>query len=377
MHRALGTGIAGAASAPTRRPRSTGGSHWADTRLRIAHLAPVIERVPPVGYGGIELVVHLLVEAQVRAGHSVTLFASGDSQTSGTLTSVVDRADRTSSPGQSETRNLRNALACFRAAGSFDVIHNHLIPEGLALADLSHVPVVTTNHRALNADIDPLYRDHRWWHVSPSQSSAATFPANRSAGVIRHGVNVLSYPFRRTAGSYLLFLGRMAPEKGPARAIDVARRMGRRLVMAGKIGEYQTYWDAEVRPLVDGRDVIYVGEAGPADKRELLANAEALLFPISWDEPFGLVMVEAMACGTPVLALDAGSAAEIVEPGVTGFVAQSLDELAEVVEWLPLLDRRRIRRIATERFGVARMAREYEALYRRIIEGRAPALATA
>jgi glycosyltransferase involved in cell wall biosynthesis len=345
-----------------------------DRPLRIAHLAPVVERVPPITYGGIELVVHLLVEAQVRAGHQVTLFASGDSVTSATLVGVVEQAMRTDPSAKGEARNVRNALACFSRAASFDVIHNHLIPEGLALGQLSEVPVVTTNHRAMNPGIASFYRDHRWWHVSASRASEATFPRHNSAGVIYHGIDVRSYPFRREAGSYLLFLGRMSPDKGPAMAIEVARRTGRPLLMAGKIGEYRSYWESDVRPLVDGRHVVYIGEVGPADKRVLLAHAEALLFPISWKEPFGLVMVEAMACGTPVVALHAGSVPEVIEPGVTGFVANAMNELAEAVEWVSLLDRRQIRKVTEQRFDAGRMAADYERLYRDVLTARGRAL---
>jgi glycosyltransferase involved in cell wall biosynthesis len=353
--------------------------------MRIAHLAPLYERVPPRTYGGTELVVHLLVEAQVRAGHDVSLFASGDSITSARLVSVVPRPRRagTESPGE-QTRHLLNALACYREAHRFDVIHNHAVPEGLALAQLSATPVVTTNHLVMTDALRPLYADLPWYHVSASWASAKGFPRHNSAGVVYHGIDLDSYPFTDRHGGYLLFLGRMGVEKGPDRAIEVARRTGRRLLLAGKIGEVdRPYWTRDVEPKIDGSRISYVGEVGPDDKRRLLMGAEALLFPIAWPEPFGLVMVEAMACGTPVLALGAGSVSEIVAHGETGFVVDTVDQLVEVVRMVPMLSREAARRRAEARFSARRMADEYEALYRsmigrrltqRLVVGRAGAL---
>jgi glycosyltransferase involved in cell wall biosynthesis len=294
--------------------------------MRIAQLAPTYERVPPTTYGGTELVVALITDELVRRGHDVTLYASGDSETSAELRSVTPRAVRYGEVADgvrhAEYFQLVNAQRCFvdAAAGEFDVIHNHAGIEGLVLGATSRTPVLTTNHNPYLAQTQRVWDAYPWAHNSLSEASAATFPARGAVQPILHGIDVETFPFGEQPGGDLLFLGRFSPEKGAVGAIEAAKRSGRRLLLAGKADAVDLPHFAEaIEPLIDGDQIRYVGEADATQKRQLLADARALLFPIEWDEPFGLVMIEAMACGTPVLGLRRASVPEVVEPGVTGW----------------------------------------------------------
>jgi glycosyltransferase involved in cell wall biosynthesis len=347
------------------------------TGVRIAQLAPTYERVPPRGYGGTELVVHLLTEELVRRGHEVTLFATGDSTTSARLVSLVDRAHRYGdSDGirHPEYVHLANAQACFEAAaaGDFDIVHNHAGIEGLVLGATSETPVLTTCHQAWEPAASEVWRRYPWFHHAVSFASSVTFPRDGQLPPVHHGIDVGSFSHDLRSDGYLLFLGRMSPDKDPATAIQVARGTGRRLVLAGKIDAADRTWaEREVLPLVDADRVRYVGEADGATKRELLARADALLFPIRWIEPFGLVMIEALASGTPVIGFREASVPEIIEDGVTGFVVQDADEMARAVGRLREIDRARCRRAAEERFTVERMTDDYEDRYATAIESTA------
>jgi glycosyltransferase involved in cell wall biosynthesis len=337
--------------------------------MRIAQLAPTYERVPPATYGGTELVVHLLTEELVRRGHQVTLFASGDSETSGRLRSVTPGPIRYGAPGpvrHPEHIQLANAQACFleAAAGGFDLVHNHAGIEGLVLAATSATPVLTTNHNAYAPETASVWAAYPWRHVALSAASARTFPERGALEPVLNGIDVESFPFNDQATDELLFLGRFSPEKGPDRAIAAARAAGRRIVLAGKVDVVdRDFFDRAVAPLLDGRQVRFVGEVDGPGKRELLSRAAALLFPIQWEEPFGLVVVEALACGTPVVAFDRGGVREIIEHGETGFVVDDVAAMAEAIRHVDALSRRRCRRAADERFDVARMVDEYEARY--------------
>jgi glycosyltransferase involved in cell wall biosynthesis len=344
--------------------------------MRIAQLAPTYERVPPRTYGGTELIVHLGTEGLVARGHDVTLFATGDSLTSARLESVADEPQRygeASGEGlaHAEYLQLANAQAAFRAAadGRFDLVHNHAGIEGLVLAAASRTPVVSTMHNPFVAATRPIWDACPWFHHAVSRASAATFPLRGALPAIHHGIDVDTFRFApRTDGEYLLFLGRFSPGKGADRAIAAARAAGRRLILAGKVDPVDAErYRTTIEPLIDGDQVRYVGEADAERKRELLSGADALLFPIEWDEPFGLVMVEALSSGTPVIGFRRASVPEVVEDGVTGFVVDDVDGMADAIGRLGELDRGACRAAAEERFTVDRMVGDVEAMYARIL----------
>jgi glycosyltransferase involved in cell wall biosynthesis len=344
--------------------------------MRIAQLAPTYERVPPPAYGGTENVVHLLTEELVRRGHDVTLYASGDSRTSARLRSVTPHAVRYGSAvgtfRHAEYLQLANAQACFldAAAGEFDIVHNHAGIEGLVLGATSRTPVLSTNHNPFVPETQPIWDAYPWAHHAISAASAATFPIRGSLPPIHHGINVGGFPFAATPEreGYLVFLGRFMPEKGSAQAIQAARLSGRRLILAGKIDHNDAdFFSSHIEPEIDDDQIRYIGEADPDTKRRLLGGATALLFPITWDEPFGLVMIEALACGTPVIGFRRSSVPEVVEDGVTGFVVDDLDGMAGAIRRVGQLDRRACRAAAEQRFDVTRMADDYERHYQAVI----------
>jgi glycosyltransferase involved in cell wall biosynthesis len=343
--------------------------------MRIAQLAPTYERVPPAAYGGTEHIVHLLTEELVRLGHDVTLFASGDSETAARLRSVTPHAVRygDSSNGlrHAEYLQLANAQACFLEAseGAFDIVHNHAGIEGLALAASSRTPVLTTNHNPFVPEVQSIWDAYPWTHHALSEASAANFPTRGALPPIHHGIDVDSFRFGERPEGYLLFLGRFSPEKGGARAIAAARAAGRRLVLAGKVDTADVdHFATAIEPYVDGDRIRYVGEADFATKRQLLARADALLFPIDWNEPFGLVMIEALASGTPVIGLRRASVPEVIEDGVTGFVVDDVDSMVAAIGRLGEIERRVCRGQAERRFNVGRMVDDYERHFETVIE---------
>jgi glycosyltransferase involved in cell wall biosynthesis len=272
-----------------------------------------------------------------------------------------------------EYLQLANAQACFldAEAGEFDLVHNHAGIEGLVLAATSRTPVLTTNHTAFLPQVQPVWDAYPWAHHSLSAASTATFPSRGALPPIHNGVDVASFPFveRPADDPYLVFLGRFMPEKGSAQAIEAARRSGRRLILAGKVDRNDAdYFTGHVEPEIDDEQIMYVGEADPESKRRLLSGAEALLFPINWDEPFGLVMIEALACGTPVIGLRRASVPEVVEDTVTGFVVDDVDGMVEAIDRIGEIDRRRCREAAERRFDADRMVDDYERHYLQVIE---------
>jgi len=345
--------------------------------MRIAQLAPTYERVPPRTYGGTELIVHLITEELVARGHDVTLFASGDSLTNATLRSVTDApmrygvADDTGL-GHAEYLQLANAQAAFLAAaeGSFDLVHNHAGIEGLVLAADSRTPVISTMHNPFAAQTQPIWDAYPWFHHAVSIASAATFPTRGALPPIHHGIDVASFAFEPSpTNGYLLFLGRFSKGKGADRAVEAARRAGRRLILAGKIDVADAdHVRATIEPLFDDRQIRYIGEVDGDVKRDLLAGADALLFPIEWDEPFGLVMVEALSSGTPVIGFRRASVPEVVEDGLTGFVVDDLDGMVEAIARIDAIDRRACRLAAESRFTVRRMVDDVEAMYRSVLD---------
>jgi glycosyltransferase involved in cell wall biosynthesis len=337
--------------------------------MKIAQIAPLAESVPPRLYGGTERVVSYLTEELVRLGHDVTLFASGDSQTTARLVACAPRALRLDPNVLDPVPHHVLMMERVRSrAHEFDVLHFHV--------DYVHLPLfrpharkcVTTLHGRLDLpDIAPLYREFREMPlVSISDAQRKPLPFAQWAGTVYHGLAEPVCPFNPAPrGNYLAFLGRMSPEKGIERAIEIARRSGRRLRIAAKIDpSEEDYYQSRVAPLLSDPLVDFIGEVGEAEKPGLLGNAAALLFPINWPEPFGLAMIEAMSCGTPVIAWPNGSVPEIVEHGVTGLIVRSVEEAVRAVNELPRLDRASVRRRFEERFSASRMARDYLAVYR-------------
>ena len=338
--------------------------------MRIAQLAPTYERVPPAAYGGTELIVHLLTEELVRRGHEVTLFASGDSQTTARLRSVTPApfryGDMVDGLRHAEYLQLANAQQAFLEAadGAFDIVHSHAGIEGLVLAASSRTPVLMTNHNPFVPMTQPIWDAYPWAHHAVTAASALTFPRRGALPPIHHGIDVASFSFGPQAEGYLLFLGRFTPDKGAGRAIEAAHLTGRPLVLAGKVDAVDTdYFSHEIAPAIDGDRIRYVGEAAADDKRRLLAGADALLFPIEWDEPFGLVMIEALASGTPVVGFRRASVPEVVDDGLTGFVVDDVAGMATAIDRLTEIDRHACRREAERRFSVERMVDDYVGHY--------------
>jgi glycosyltransferase involved in cell wall biosynthesis len=346
--------------------------------MRIAQVAPPFESVPPTRYGGTERVVSILTEELFRRGHDVTLFASGDSVTSARLVPTVDSALWC-------LDEVRDALPywaitlgeAYRRArdGEFDVVHTHLDFQAFACAELVQTPTVTTLHGRLDLpDLSRLYaRFPEAGVISISDSQRAPIPDARWLGTVYNAVDIPSLPFSAEGGEYLAYLGRISPEKGLDRAITVAKLAGLPLKVAARMPLKDTsnpviradweYYEGAIKPLLKSGHVELIGEIGDAEKPELLCNALALLFPIDWPEPFGLVMAEALACGTPVVARRRGSVPEIVTHGVTGFVGETDEELAQLCRAVHTIDRRTCRLEAERRFTPEVMARGYEAIY--------------
>ena len=346
--------------------------------MKIAQVAPLAESVPPRLYGGTERVVFHLTEELVRLGHEVTLFASADSRTSARLVACAPRALRLD-PGVRDAlpHHLLMMDRVRRQAHQFDVLHFHV--------EHVHLPVfrpiarrtVTTLHGRLDLpDLPPLYREFDDMPlVSISDAQRRPLPHADWAGTVYHGLPPSAFAFNAAPrGDYLAFLGRASPEKGLDRAIEIARRAGMRLRIAAKVDRAdEAYWRERLVPLLADPAIEYLGEVDDGSKPELLGNAAALLFPIDWPEPFGLAMIEAMACGTPVIGWANGSVPEVVEPRVTGFVVRSIDEAVAAAHAAPGLERARIRSRFEERFSATRMAHDYLAVYRRLQPARAAA----
>lgn len=341
--------------------------------MRIALIAPLYESVPPRLYGGTERVVAQLAQGLTAAGIETTVFASGDSQVSGRLVPVVPEALRLSEDGIQDPAALHLALLATvaRQAREFDLIHNHHDYWMLPLTGLTDVPVVTTLHGKLGL-MEPALAFRAWpkaRYISISHAQRQPMPDLPWVRTIHHGLDYTHLPFRGQTGKYLAFLGRITRDKGPAEAIRMAQLSGVPLKIAAKIEGpgTQEYFDAEVKPHIDGKNVEFIGEISDREKGEFLGDALALAFPIDWPEPFGLVMIEAMACGTPVLARPRGSVPEVVQDGVTGFIRESVDELAQCVHRLPEISRAACRTHVERRFSLARMTEETIDVYQQLI----------
>lgn len=339
--------------------------------MRIAQVAPLFESVPPALYGGTERVVSYLTEELVRRGHHVTLFASGDSQTGAKLVSVVPQSLRQGRWRDPLPAQMIQLAEVFERASEFDLIHCHVDYLAFPFGRLVTTPTLHTMHGRLDL---PLLRPvlQRFAGTTlVSISDAQRQPLHdlplHWAGTVHHGLPLERYPFSPRGGHYLAFLGRLSPEKRPDLAVAVALRTGLPLKIAAKVDPAdQEYYEREIVPLLDHPLVEFVGEIGDRDKPAFLGNALALLFPIDWPEPFGLAMIEAMACGTPVIARPCGAAPEIVVPGLSGFLVDTLDEMVEAVKQGDRIDRTGCRRYAAAHFSLERMTDGYEAIYRQL-----------
>ncbi|RJP76937.1 MAG: glycosyltransferase family 4 protein [Candidatus Zixiibacteriota bacterium] len=337
----------------------------------IAQVAPLYESVPPKLYGGTERVVSYLTEELVRQGHNVVLYASGDSVTSADLVACSPQALRLDS-------DCRDMMAphilmiekVFQNAPLFDIIHFHIDYLHYPISRRTGIPQVTTLHGRLDLpELERLYREYTDMPViSISDSQTKPLPWANWQGTIHHGLPHDLVRFHEWPGDYLAVLGRISPEKRVDRAIAAARQTGLPLKIAAKVDKAdEEYFKAEIKPLLDDPSVEYVGEIGEADKDAFLGGARALLFLIDWPEPFGLVMIEALAAGTPVIAYPHGSVPEIIEEGRTGFLVSSLEETVRAIHRLPEIRRRDCRQAFEERFSVERMARDYLAIYEQVI----------
>jgi glycosyltransferase involved in cell wall biosynthesis len=340
--------------------------------MRIAQVAPLFESVPPKLYGGTERVVSYLTEELVRRGHEVTLFASGDSRTSGRLVAACPKALwRDETCRETLPHHVRMLELVYREADRFDVIHFHCDYVHFPLVRRIPCPTVSILHGMIHApDLEPLLREYSDVPlVSISNDQRRPAPWANWLGTVYHGLPIDLHTFRDRPGDYLAFLGRASPEKGLDHAIQIARKAGVNLKAAIKIyPEEVQYFKDVLEPLVRSSPSIeLIGEVGGAEKDEFLGNAAAVLFPITWPEPFGLVMIESLACGTPVIAFRRGSVPEVIEHGVTGFVVDTVEEAAAAVARIAELSRRTCRQQFERRFNAAGMAEDYLEVYRRLI----------
>lgn len=336
--------------------------------MKIAQIAPLWERVPPFRYGGIELIVSLLTDELVRRGHEVTLFASGDSITTAKLVSVHEQALRLDpsikEPGLYEQMMLTEV---YTNAHHFDIIHSHVGCAALPYTSFVKTPTVHTMHGIFTPDNEKMFRRFAWQpFISISEAQREPRLGLNYVRTVYNGIDTSIYPFvaKPSQPAYLAFVGRISPEKGPIEAIKIARGSGIPLKMAGKVDAVdREYYQEQVEPLIDGDQIQYLGEVSQEEKVQLLGGATATLFPITWREPFGLVMIESMATGTPVIGMGLGSVPEVIAHEKTGFVCYSLETMIEAVPAVTKLDRQTCRDYVLNRFSVEAMTSEYEKVF--------------
>lgn len=340
--------------------------------MKIAQVAPLYESVPPKTYGGTERIVSYLTEALVKLGHDVTLYASGDSETTARLRALCRRAirlDPTSIDPVADHVLLAERI--FQESREFDFIHSHMDYLAFPILRRLHTPHATTLHGRLDIpNLGNLYREFDEIPVvSISNNQRQPLSWAHWVGTVYHGLPDDLFVPREEAGKYLAFLGRISPEKRVDRAIFIAREAGIPLKIAAKVDKVdQEYFEAVIKPLLNDGNTEYIGEIGGTEKNDFLANAHALMFPIDWPEPFGLVMIEAMACGTPVIAFLQGSVPEVIDHGVTGFVVKTTEEAVDAVKKISGLSRLKCRKTFEAKFTARRMAVDYVKIYQRLID---------
>lgn len=336
--------------------------------MRIAQIAPLCERVPPPAYGGTELIVSLLTEELVRRGHEVTLFASGDSQTIAHLEPSCPKALRESDPAEFSLYQRLQLNRVFTQTAEFDLIHSHVGEVVFPYVNLIKTPTIHTVHGIIPSHIEHLWRASSQQNfISISNSQRRGDLQLNYVATVYNGIDTNRYSFHPQPNNppYLAFLGRMSPEKGPHLAIEIARRTGWHLKMAGKIDPVdREFFESQIKPQIDGKQIEFLGEFNHQEKCPLLGGAVATLFPITWNEPFGLVMAESMAVGTPVIAIAMGSTPEVIEDGKTGFLCHSVDECIAALDRIGEIDRVTCRDRVVAKFSVERMIDDYEAVYR-------------
>lgn len=343
--------------------------------MRIAQVAPLWERVPPPAYGGIELIVGMLCEELVRRGHEVTLFASGDSITSAKLESVHPQALRLDTTiKEYGIYEMLQLGWVYERAKEFDVIHSHMGCAALPYANLVKTPTVHTLHGTFSPDNEKLFfKERHQPYVSISESQREPRLNLNYVATVYNGIDTDIYEFHPAPQQppYLAFLGRMSPEKGPHLAIEIAKRSGWHLKMAGKVDPVdREYFRTEIEPHIDGKQIEYLGEANHVQKNLLMGQAVATLFPITWREPFGLVSIESMAAGTPVIAIALGATPEIIVHGKTGFLCSNVEECIAAIAPATQLSRYACREYVANKFNAQGMTEGYEAVYRQILSGR-------
>lgn len=336
-------------------------------------MAPIVERVPPKKYGGTERVVHALTEELVRRGHDVTLFASGDSETSAKLESVYPRSLREGKVkdlyGTNNWTMLNIGLA-YEMQDEFDIIHDHTAPLCLPTANIATTPTVVTMHGAFSRENRKLFQTLRGAHVvTISNSQVYAAPGMNHAGTVYNGLPMDDYPFDDTPENYLLYVGRISLEKGVHFAIDVAQALDMPLIIAAKLEPHdEPYYRQYIQPMLSER-IQWIGEVNADERNKLMTKAKCFLHPLTWREPFGLTLIEAMACGCPVVAFDKGSIPEVIKTGVTGHVVQDLESMIDAVDAIGEIDRAACRAHVLENFNERKMADGYEAVYTKILEG--------
>jgi glycosyltransferase involved in cell wall biosynthesis len=341
--------------------------------MKIAQISPLLERVPPLAYGGTELIVSLLTDELVRRGHEVTLFASGDSQTLAHLEPSCPKALREAqtTPAEIPAYQRLQLNRVFTQAEEFDVIHSHVGEMTFPYASLVKTPTLHTVHGIIHSHLKQLWLDARKQNfISISNSQRRKDPQLNYVATVYNGIDTNKYPFHPEPDNppYLAFLGRMSPEKGPHLAISIAKRTGWHLKMAGKIDAVdREFFEEQVKPQIDGEQIEFLGEFNHQQKCPLMGGAVATLFPITWSEPFGLVMAESMALGTPVIAIAMGSTPEVIENGKTGFLGNNVDECIHALDRIGEIDRVACREHVVAKFSVERMVDRYEAVYQKLL----------
>lgn len=338
--------------------------------MKIAMLSPIAWRTPPRHYGPWELVVSNLTEELVKLGHEVTLYATGDSKTAARLEYICPYPYEENPEIDPKVWEAMHIAHLFENAHKYDIIHNNYDFIPLAFSRMTDTPVVTTIHGFSSPKIVPIYREYNRdnYYVSISDSDR-----HRDLDYVRtvyHGINLDEFTFSDKPGDYLVFLGRIHPDKGTEQAIEIARQSGMKLLIAGIIQD-KDYYNERVAPHIDNRQIIYIGSVGPPQRDELLRNAYAVLHPISYQEMFGLTVVESMACGTPVVAFNKGSMPEVIKDGVSGFLVQNVAEACEVMPKVASLPRSHCRQWVETRFSRQRMALDYQSVYQDILGGNA------